>query len=102
MGFYEENGFLCADGKAMKEHPCQKKLCLVATDEAYLVSVLEKMLERDDCFWVKYSPKPRDGMYLGRVFLTDPRQIGELWKTFKRDDKLLCSVQDDDFILTFR
>jgi len=102
MGFYEENGFLCADGKASGQHPCQKKLCLVATDRDYLVSVLEKVLERDDCFWVKYAPEPVSGMYLGRVFLTAPGEIGELWKAFKKDRKLLCSVQDDDFIALFR
>ena len=102
MTFYEENGFLCADGKASGAHPCQKKLCFVATNKAYLVSVLEQLLERDDCFWVKYSPDPRDGMHLGRAFFTDPRVVGALWRDYKRDPKLFCSVQDDDFVRLFR
>ena len=105
MSFYEERGYLCADGKAMKtpdKHPCQKKLCFAATDKAYLVSVLEHLLERDDCYWVKYSPTARDGMHLGRAFMTSPNVVGSLRAEFKRDPKLLCSIQDDDFVDAFR
>lgn len=102
MIFYEQKGFICADGKASTRHPCQKKLCFVATDKAYLIAFLERLLERDDCFWVKYSPESHDGMYLGRAFLTDPRAVGEVWRDTKHDPKLFCSVQDDDFVLTFR
>lgn len=105
MTFYEERGYLCADGKASKDpgrYPCQKKLCITATDVSYLVTVLERLAEREDCYWVKYDPKGKDGMHLGRAFMTSPRAVGTLWAEFKRDPKLLCSVQDDDFIDAFR
>lgn len=103
MGFYEENGFVCANGPAWEAgFHCQKKLCLVATDRAYLVGVLERYLARDDCFFVKYSPEPRDGMHLGRIFLTDAREIGAAWSALKKDPKLFCSVQDDDFTVSYR
>ncbi len=103
MEFYDANGFKCANGPALqKGYYCQKKLCFVATDCAYLVSVLETLLQRDDCFWVKYSPSPKDGMHLGRAFMTNPHAVGSLWQRYKNDDKLMCSVQDDDFVATFR
>ncbi len=81
---------------------CNKKLCLVATDQAYLVQLLLELSDRSDCYYVKYTPAPRDGMYLGRVFLLDERAVGELWAHLKRDDKVLCSIQDDDFVNAFR
>ncbi len=101
--FYEENGFVCANGLAFGAgFYCQKKLCLVATDSAYLIEVLETYLKRDDCFFVKYSPLPRDGMHLGRVFLTGAREVGAEWAKLKKDQKLFCSVQDDDFTVSYR
>lgn len=101
--FYEENGFLCANGPAYEAGAyCTKKLCLVATDRDYLLGVLERFLARADCFFVKYSPAPRDAMFLGRIFLTRADEIGKAWRELKRDQKLLCSVQDDDFTLAYR
>ena len=103
MTFYEENGFQCADGPAFaKGYYCQKKLCVVATDRAYLIGVLESYLKREDCLFVKYSPEPRDGMHLGRVFLTDARVVGAEWAKLKKDPKLFCNVQDDDFTVSYR
>ncbi len=79
--------------------PCQWKLCLTATDEHYLAEILFKVSERDDCFYVKYSPsgspKCRDGMFLGRVFLTSEEKVGQLWCKLRTDKKLMCSIQDD-------
>jgi len=103
MKFHDEGGFSCADGPATgKGYFCNKKLCIVATDLTYLISLLEHVLERDDCFFVKYSRQPKDGMHLGRVFLTTPAAIGALWKQFKKDPKLMCSIQDDDFTAAYR
>jgi hypothetical protein len=79
-----------------------KKLCFVATDKEYLVRLLYELSEREDCHWTKYSIDPKDGMYLGRAFMTNDRIVGELWDKYKRDAKLMCSVQDDDFTLPFR
>ena len=79
-----------------------KKLCLVATDKLYLARLLLELSGREECYFVKYTTSPRDGMYLGRVFLMDERLLGELWARYKRDPKLMCSLQDDDFTLRFR
>ncbi len=86
--------------------PCQWKLCLTATDEEYLVELLYEISQRDDCYFVKYSPggspKCRDGMFLGRVFLTTEAEIGKLWKELRTDAKLMCSVQDDGAMEKYR
>ena len=103
MIFYDDSGYQCAKGPAFdKGHYCQKKLCLVATDRDYLVRVLEEFLARDDCYYVKYSPEPRDGMHLGRIFLTDVREVGAAWSRLKKDPKLFCSIQDDDLTIGYR
>jgi hypothetical protein len=81
---------------------CQKKLCFVATDRALLADVLRELTERPDCYYVKYSVYPRDGMYLGRCFLVDEHDVGVLWATYKEHPRLFCSIQDDDFTAPFR
>jgi len=101
--WYEERGYLCRDGDAAAKGAwCNKKLCLVATDLAHLVSVLERIASREDCFFVKYAPTAKDGMHLGRAFLTDARAVGALWRELKADTKLMCAVQDDDWTVVFR
>jgi hypothetical protein len=81
---------------------CNKKLCFVATDQALLAEVLRELADRPDCYYVKYSVEPRDGMYLGRCFLIDERQVGLVWAEFKAHPQLFCSVQDDDFTANYR
>lgn len=87
---------------ADREKPCNKKLCFVATDKEFLVGLLTQLSERRDCWAVKYSVNPRDGMYLGRCFLSDAETIGTLWDEYKRHPKLMCSIQDDDFTESYR
>jgi len=86
--------------------PCRWKLCITATDEKYLVELLFELSNREDCYYVKYSPngspKCRDGMFLGRVFLTTEAEIGKLWKELRTDAKLMCSVQDDGAMEEYR
>jgi hypothetical protein len=100
--------FRCRRGPAHDggDAPCRWKLCITATDEQYLVELLYKITQRDDCFFVKYSPsgspKCRDGMFLGRVFLTSEEKIGELWRELRTDSKLMCSIQDDIAIESYR
>jgi len=81
---------------------CQKKLCFIATDQSVLVRVLSELADRPDCYYMKYSIKPRDGMYLGRCFLLDDQQVGTLWREYKKHPRMMCNVQDDDFTLPFR
>jgi hypothetical protein len=81
---------------------CEKKLCFVATDQALLADVLSELAERPDCYYVKYSLYEKDGMYLGRCFLTDEREVGALWAKFKPHPRLFCSIQDDEFTGAFR
>jgi hypothetical protein len=80
----------------------QKKLCFVATDQSWLAEVLGQLADRRDCFYVKYSVNQRDGMYLGRCFLLDEREIGALWAEYKAHPRMMCSVQDDEFTRPFR
>jgi hypothetical protein len=96
--------FMARLGPAWNEEGrcCNKKLCFVATDRALLADVLEQLVERPDCYYVKYSVRPRDGMYLGRCFLMDEHEVGVLWAEYKRHPRLFCSVQDDDFTASFR
>jgi hypothetical protein len=81
---------------------CQKKLCFVATDLGLLADVLGQLAERPDCHYVKYSTYQKDGMYLGRCFLTDEHAVGVLWAKYKEHPSLFCTVQDDDFTAPFR
>jgi hypothetical protein len=81
---------------------CNKKLCFVANDKAYLAYFLGRLADRPDCYYVKYSVRPRDGMYLGRCFLMDEHAVGMLWAECKEDPRMFCSVQDDDFTAPYR
>jgi len=81
---------------------CEKKLCLVATDQLLLAEVLGQLADRPDCYYVKYSVRPRDGMYLGRCFLLDEQEVGALWAKYKAHPRMMCSVQDDEFTRSFR
>ena len=81
---------------------CQKKLCFVATDQLLLAEVLGQLAERPDCFYVKYSVRERDRMYLGRCFMVGEQEVGEMWAEYKMHPRMMCSVQDDEFTRRFR
>jgi len=99
LNFEPRGPFMARDGRAKVSGgiACQKKLCLVATDKSFLVRLLLELSERRECYFVKYSAEAKDGMYLGRVFLTDEHLVGDLWLRFKDHPKLMCSIQDDDY-----
>ncbi len=103
-GRFEGAPFLSRDGpaRARGDALCNRKICLVATDLPYLVQILVGLSEREDCYFVKYSQQPRDGMYLGRCFLTSDAAIGALTRELKSDSKLMVAVQDDDYFNPFR
>jgi len=80
----------------------QKKLCLTAADAAFLIRVLYDLSIRSDCYYVKYSVRARDGMYLGRCFLLTDSAAAHLCRDLKSHPKLLVSLQDDEFFNDFR
>jgi hypothetical protein len=82
--------------------PVNKKLCFTATDREALIRELDALAGRPECFFVKYSIAPRDGMYLGRAFFTDANLLGKLWTSYRSHPRLMCSVQDDDWTLQYR
>ncbi len=67
-----------------------------------LAGVLAQLADRTDCYYVKYSVYPRDGMYLGRCFLTHEHEVGVLWAAYKGHPRLFCTIQDDEFTAPFR
>ena len=79
-----------------------KKLCLVATDAAFLVDLLYGISRRKDCYYVKYGLNARDGMYLGRCFLATDQAASELCSELKGHGRLMVSLQDDDWFKEFR
>jgi hypothetical protein len=96
--------FMALWGPAWNEDArgCRKKLCFVATDQALLADVLSELADRPDCVFVKYSTYQKDGMYLGRCFLTNEHEVGVLWAKYKPHPRLFCCVQDDEFTSAFR
>jgi hypothetical protein len=79
-----------------------KKLCLVATDQDFLIELLYEIVSHPKAYYAKYSAKPKDGMYLGRVFFVEADPLGEFWAKYKTHPKLMCNVQDDDFTDLYR
>jgi hypothetical protein len=95
--------FLCRNGAAHAEgRYSQKKLCFTSTRRDLLARHLLALSRRSDCYWVKFGVHPRDGMYLGRCFMTSDAAVGEVWAAYKSHPSLFCTVQDDDFIFRFR
>lgn len=79
-----------------------KKVCLVATDVAFLADLLYGLSRRADCSFVKYTAEARDGMYLGRCFLATDEAAVELCLALKGHPRLMASLQDDDFFNAHR
>lgn len=102
--FYQSGGFLCFDGPARKaglEHS-KMKVCFTCTDCGLLRKLLLKVATVESCYWVKMSIKPRDGMYLGRCFLTTKEEAASLWAKYKNHPRFMVTIQDDDFVAKFR
>ncbi len=98
-------GFLSYEGAAKKrgDKLCQKKLCFVSTDLDAIGEILLELIGRPDCYYAKVdAERGRHGMYRGRLFLTDPVAVGNLWKKYRVSERLLCMVQDDDFTIDYR
>lgn len=80
----------------------QKKLCLVATDPAFLIELLYGLSLRADCRAVKYGAVAREGMYLGRCFLATDEAAGKLCEELKAHPRVMVSLQDDAWYESFR
>jgi hypothetical protein len=95
--------FLCRNGAAFAGGVfSNRKLCFTSTRRDLLERHLLALSRRSDCFWVKFGVKARDGMFLGRCFLTTDEAVGQVWTEYKRHPSLFCTVQDDDFTQRFR
>ena len=66
------------------------------------MELLIKLSDLKDCYFVKLTAEPKDGMYLGRCFFTSDQLVGEYWAKYKLHPKLMCNIQDDDFSKSFR
>lgn len=99
-----EGRFVAKNGPAWNPEltRCNKKLCFAATDLPFLVGLLHELCEHPQAFFVKFSPRPRDGMYLGRCFFMDEELVGRTWAEYKGHPKVFCSIQNDDFTLPWR
>ena len=95
--FRKRVGALGAEGTRSNQ-----KLCMVTTDLGFLVDLLYGLSLRPDCAHVKHSIVARDGMYLGRCWLSTDAASAQLCEALKRHPRLLVSLQDDAFFNPFR
>lgn len=102
--FEKQGPFLVRNGKSRErsEIHSNKKLCFVSNDKDFLQNLLADISKLGECYFVKLTDCPRDGMYLGRCFFVDEDTVGKMWAKYKQHPKLMCSVQDDDFCNKFR
>ena len=96
--------FMARDGSARTPDAtyCNKKICFAATDLSFLAQLLLEFSEHPKAYFVKFSTRPRDGMYLGRCFFIDEELVGETWAKYKGHPKVFCNIQDDDFSIGWR
>lgn len=102
--FYQYNTFLCIDGpaKVAGGNPSSIKVCFTCRDSELLKTLLAKVAADEDCYWVKMSTKPRDGMYLGRCFFTTKERAAQLWAKYKTHPRFMVNLQDDEFAAAYR
>jgi hypothetical protein len=81
---------------------CNKKICFAATDLSFLAHLLHELSEHPQAYFVKFSTRPRDRMYLGRCFFIDQESVGKTWAKYKNHPKVFCNIQDDDFSIAWR
>ena len=102
--FYQHGSFLCLDGPAKRAGRAKAnvKVCLTCRDHDFLQRLITKIAKDNECYWVKMSTKPRDGMFLGRCFFTTKEHAAQLWAKYKGHPRLMVTLQDDDFASAFR
>jgi hypothetical protein len=78
------------------------KVCLTSRDSNLLRRLLSNIAEDEECYWVKMSTTARDGMFLGRCFFTTRERAGQVWAKYKSHPRLMVTIQDDDFVASYR
>lgn len=90
-----------AKARGMKS-TCKKKVCFASTDRAFLLDVLLKVSNANDCFDVKYTTDERGGMVFGSCYFTNESAVGDLWAQYESHPKLWVTVHDDEFCESYR
>lgn len=101
--FLRKGPFLYRNGQGhTRGEYSKKKLCFAATDKEFLMNLLFEFSQDANCYFVKFTEKARDGMYLGRAFFVSDEIAAQQWAKYKPHPKLLCSIQDDEFVKPYR
>jgi hypothetical protein len=102
--FYLKDNFLCLDGpaKLAGETYSQMKVCFTTCREEILKNILIDLSSSQNCYWVKMSTIPRDGMLIGRCFFTTKEAAGKVWAKYKHHPFIIVNLQDDEFAQHFR
>jgi putative acetyltransferase len=92
-----QNGRFMMRWGGLGEHVAhsQVNLRLVSTDPSFLVDLLYGVSLRRDCWCVNYALGPRDGMYLGQLWLSSDGAVSGLYQELKGHPRLMVSIQND-------
>ena len=105
ISHFDKRGlFLCIDGPARTDEKeySQMKLCFTSVNKAQLMKLLLQFSKEEDCYFVKLSDSPKNGMYLGRCFFTNQDKVGKIWAKYKNNPYFMVNVQNDNFTKDFR
>ena len=88
----------------LKEHSLRHRRvdCIVSTDKEFLMNFLLQLSDMEECCFFKISDKQRDSMYLARCFFTTDDVVGRQWRRLRSHPKLICSIQEDEFVKFYR
>jgi len=92
----QNNRFMTRYGRLGEQAPhSQVNLRLVSTDPEFLIDLLYGLSLRKDCWLVSYASTPRDGMYLGQLWLQSDGAVAGLYQDLKGHPRLMASIQND-------
>lgn len=90
-----------AQTRGMKS-TCKKKVCFVSMDKDFLMDVLLKMSNDNDCHEVKYSIEGRGGNHFGVASFTNESSVGDMWARYESHPKMWVTIQDEEFCDPYR
>lgn len=73
----------------------QLNLRLISTDPGFLIDLLYGVSLRQDCWCVNYTKSPRDGMFMGQLWLQSDGAVSALYQELKGHPRLMVSIQKD-------